>query len=170
MTNKEKLFNVGKIVGTHGIKGELKIASITDFPEKRYQKENVLYIENKEVPVTIESVRIHKGNYLLKFMEINNLTEAEKFKGKTLKSIHENDELKENEFYYSDIIGLGVVDNKLGEIGEISEILSPGANDVWVVKSKKYKEVLIPYIPSVILNVDLTKKIVTVDIPEGLID
>lgn len=168
--NKEELFNVGKIVGTHGIKGEIKVSSITDFEDERYKVGNTLYIEDIEHPAVIESVRIHKGLFLIKFDIIVDLTMAEKLKGKTLKGTHDRTELADREFYYSDIVGLNVVDQNLGELGKISEILSPGANDVWVVKSKKYKEILIPYIKQVVLDVDLNKEVVTVDLPEGLID
>ncbi|GKQ42582.1 ribosome maturation factor RimM [Companilactobacillus sp. RD055328] len=166
----EKLYNVGKIVGTHGIKGEVKIMSITDFPEQRYQKGNTLFLEDETQPMEIQSVRVHKGMYLIKFAEVKDLTEAEKYRNKILKATRQADDLGEREFYYSDIIGLTVVDNNLGELGKVSEIMSPGANDVWVVKSKKYKEVLIPYIPSVVLNVDLEDGKVIVELPEGLIN
>lgn len=166
----EKLYNVGKIVGTHGIKGEVKIMSITDFPEKRYQVGGVLYVEDETHPMKIQSMRVHKGMYLIKFEEIKDLTEAENYRNKILKAQRQEDDLGEREFYYSDIIGLTVVDNNLGELGKISEIMAPGANDVWVVKSKKYKEVLIPYIPSVVLDVNLKDGKVIVELPEGLVN
>lgn len=170
MAEQKELFNVGKIVNTHGIKGEVKVASITDFPEQRYKKNNILYLEDESHPLTIESVRVHKGMYMLKFAEIKDMTQAELLKNKVLKTTHESNELSDNEFYYHDIIGLVVNDKSLGELGKITEIMSPGANDVWVVNSKQYGEVLIPYIPSVVLKVDLKKAVVEVEIPEGLID
>lgn len=170
MENKRDLYNVGKIVGTHGVKGEVKVASITDFPENRYKVKNILYLNDLEHPVEIQSVRQHKGMYLLKFTSIPDLTEAEKLRGTILKGTREKDELASNEFYYSDIIGLTVIDKNLGKLGTIKEILSPGANDVWVVKAPKTKDILIPYIPSVVLNVDLENKTVETDLPEGLVD
>lgn len=170
MENNKELYNVGKIVGTHGIKGEVKVASITDFPDNRYKVKNILYLDDISHPVEIQTVRQHKGMYLLKFTSIPDLTEAEKLRGSILKGTRSNDDLADNEFYYSDIIGLTVVDKNLGELGPIKEILSPGANDVWVVKSPKAKDILIPYIPSVVLNVDIENKKVNTDLPEGLID
>lgn len=170
MVNSEKLFNVGKIVGTHGIKGEVKIMSITDFPEQRYQVGNTLFLEDEKHPMVIQSVRVHKGMHLIKFQEIKDLTEAETYRNRVVKAHRQADDLGEREFYYSDIIGLTVEDNKLGELGKISEIMSPGANDVWVVKSPKYKEVLIPYISSVVLDINLETSKVTVELPEGLVN
>lgn len=79
-------------------------------------------------------------------------------------------ELEENEFYYHEIIGATVVDEDGTELGKIKEILSPGANDVWVVQRQKKKDILLPYIDSVVKEVDTKNGIVRVEIPEGLID
>ena len=79
-------------------------------------------------------------------------------------------QLAEDEYYYHQIIGLIVVDEDDKEIGKIKEILSPGANDVWVVQRKGKKDALIPYIASVVKEIDLANGIVKVELPEGLID
>ena len=78
-------------------------------------------------------------------------------------------DLDEGEFYYHEIIGLDVYENDQ-LIGQVSEILQPGANDVWVVKRKGKRDLLLPYIPPVVLNVDLQAKRVDVEIMEGLDD
>jgi len=79
-------------------------------------------------------------------------------------------DLAENEFYYHEIIGLEVVEEDGTVIGKVKEILSPGANDVWVVKRKGKRDLLLPYIPPVILNVDVSQHRVDVSIMEGLDD
>ncbi|MFU1850434.1 ribosome maturation factor RimM, partial [Enterococcus faecium] len=76
----------------------------------------------------------------------------------------------ENEYYYHEIIGLTVIDEQARELGKIKEILSPGANDVWVVQRKGKKDALIPYIESVVKQIDLDKGEVHIEIPEGLLD
>ena len=171
----EKLFTVGKIVNTHGIRGELKVISQTDFPEVRYKKGSVLLIQDplsrRTVSVTVESARPHKNTYLLKFAGLDSINDVEKYKGCLLK-VRERDlqELDEGEFYYHEIIGCKVVTDDGEELGTIREILAPGANDVWVVERGKGKPVLIPYIDDVVLHVDVADKRVTVRLPEGLVD
>ena len=78
--------------------------------------------------------------------------------------------LAEDEFYYHQIIGATVYDETGSELGKIKEILSPGANDVWVVQRPKKKDLLLPYIEGVVTKVDVENQRIDVDIPEGLID
>ncbi len=79
-------------------------------------------------------------------------------------------ELPDGEFYYHEIVGCTVVTEEGETLGEITEILSPGANDVWVVKRPKGKPLLLPYIDDVILDVDVEGKKVTARLMEGLLD
>ena len=171
-----EFLNVGKIVNTQGIRGEVRIISQTDFPEKRYKKGNTLFLfqEGKDiVELTIASHRKHKNFDIVSFENHPNINDVEKYRDGILK-IKKSDtqSLEENAFYYHEIIGCQVVDEAGEAIGVVKEILSPGANDVWVVKSNKNgkKDILLPYIESVVLDVNVTEQKITVDIPEGLID
>jgi 16S rRNA processing protein RimM len=170
----EKLFNVGKIVNTQGIKGELRIISSTDFKEERFQPGNKLLIvngnTNEILEVTVKSHREHKNFDIVQFEEFNNINQVEKFKGCTVK-VHESQlsELDEDEFYFHEIIGCKVITIQGEELGIIKEILTPGANDVWVVKGDKGKEILIPYIEDVVKEIDINNKIIKIDVLEGLI-
>lgn len=169
----EKLFRVGKIVNTHGIKGEVRVISITDFPEERFKPGASLFIKTNKgkQEFIVESSRNHKTFVLLKFKGLDNINDVEQFKNYELFTTEEiTPELSDGEFLYRQIVGLTVVDSKLGEIGKITEIMELGPNDVWVVKGPKYDEVLIPYIEDVVKKVDLDKQIVQVEIPDGLID
>ncbi|PMD73466.1 ribosome maturation factor RimM [Companilactobacillus nuruki] len=169
----EKLYRVGTIVNTHGIKGELRIIPITDFPEDRFKSGSKLYLKNKNqiLEFIVESSRSHKSFMLLKFKGYDNINDVEKYvKSELFADGAEVPELNEGEFLYKQIIGLTVVDKDLGEVGKISEIIELGSNDVWVVKSPKYREILLPYIDDVIKEVNLDEKIVKVEIPDGLID
>ncbi|MDP4097569.1 ribosome maturation factor RimM [Paenibacillus sp. P96] len=169
-----KLYNVGKIVNTHGIRGELKILTSTDFPEDRFAKDGELLIIPEKggapIPVTVEQARFQKNLVIVKFKEYGNINDVEKYKGSMLKVTEERlGELEDDEYYYHEIIGCIAFTEDGEELGEIKEILSPGANDVWVVKLKTGKELLLPYIEEVVLSVDVQNKKVTVRLMEGLL-
>ncbi|MDB6185363.1 ribosome maturation factor RimM [Gemella haemolysans] len=165
---------VGKIVNTHSLRGEVKVISSTDFEEQRFEKGTELLITrgNQVVKeVTVESYRTHKNNLLVKFVGIDSIEEAEKLKNLQIKIDSDNiGELEENEFYFHEIIGCEVFDENGKSLGEISEILTPGANDVWVIKSQNGKEILIPYIEDVVKKIDVENKKIDIEVMEGLID
>lgn len=171
----DKLYTVGKIVNTHGLLGELRIFPETDFADERFAKgSQLVFVEPKQnikIAVTIESAREHKKMFIIKFNGFHHINEVEKYKGWLLKVEEQYIlELPDDEFYYHEIIGCLVVTDAGEEIGTISEILSPGANDVWVVDRLAGKQVLLPYIDDVILEVDIEKKRVKVHMMEGLLD
>lgn len=169
-----ELYTCGKIVNTHGIKGEIKVLSRTDFPEVRFAKGSKLLRvpEDGSEPswITIESSRFHKNMYILKLEGYNNINEVEHFKGSMLK-VSKDDlvELPEDEYYFHEIVGCSVVTDEGKELGMVKEILTPGANDVWVVKPPKGQDILIPVIPNVVLDVDVKAKLIKVHLMEGLI-
>ncbi|MER2064105.1 MAG: ribosome maturation factor RimM [Alkalibacterium sp.] len=166
-------YDVGKIVNTHGIKGEVRVMSTTTNPEERYYEGALLFWFGKEgamEELTVKSHRTHKTFDLLSFEGYGNVNDVEQFVGGTLR-ISEDMllELPENEYYIHELVGLTVIDDDSGEeIGKIKEILSPGANDVWVVKRPNKKDLLLPYIESVILDVDISNQVVRVHVMEGL--
>lgn len=170
---KMNLFNVGKIVNTHGIKGELKVLTTSDFAELRLKKGNHVIAcspdGKQQKTLRIVSTRMHKNMYLLTVEGIDSLTAAESFKQWELKieqsQLHR---LPEGEYYFHEIIGCKVVTDQGRLLGEIRSILTPGANHVWVVPLGPKKELLLPVIDDVILNVDVQAKMVTVHLLEGL--
>ncbi|TBL77703.1 ribosome maturation factor RimM [Paenibacillus thalictri] len=171
----DKLYTVGKLVNTHGIRGEIKIVSQTDFPDLRFAKGSELILldpdKHTQMPVVVESSREHKGMFIVKLKSYNDINDVEKYKGWLVKVAEEHlADLDEDEYYYHEIIGCLVVTDEEQELGEITEILSPGANDVWVVKLKNGKQALLPVIDEVILDVDVEAKTVRVHIMEGLLD
>ncbi len=170
----EKWFNVGKLVNTHGIKGEARIVSKTDFAEERYKPGNKLYLfmpaNNTPIELTVKTHRTHKSFDLVSFEGYENINDIEKMKGGILK-IQESQlvELEEDEFYYHEIIGCTVYNLAGDEIGKVREILTPGANDVWVIKGRDNKDILIPYIEDVVKKVDIIEKTIIIDPIEGLL-
>lgn len=166
------MFVVGKIINIHGIKGEVKVQQITDFPE-RFHVGNTVFIteQNSLIPLKIDGFRTHKNNLLLHFEGYDSIEDIEHLKGKELKiKEDQQEELGENEFYYHEIIGCKVITTENEELGIIESILSPGANDVWVVKGKNNQEILIPYIEPVVKHVNVAEKLVTIELMEGLIE
>ncbi|ALX47445.1 ribosome maturation factor RimM [Lentibacillus amyloliquefaciens] len=170
MTN---MFNVGKIVNTHGIKGEVKVQRITDF-EDRFHSGGRLFLEKENgqlLELEIDGHRIHKGFDLVQFSGFNNINDVEQFKGLNLKIDEEQQtELDKNEFYFHEIIGCVVYLTNGEKLGIIKEILTPGANDVWVVSRKDEKDVLIPYVEGIVKEVDISEQKVTIEPMEGLLD
>lgn len=164
---------VGKIANTHGLKGELKILAATDFPEERFKKGNTLFldIDGTKQEMTITTYRPHKQFHLVTFKGLENINLVEKYKGLKLyvhaEHVHE---LDEHEFYYHEIIGCeAVVDGTV--IGVVDDIFETnGANDVWVIKRPGKPDALIPYIESVVQEIDVdAKRVVITPIP-GMIE
>lgn len=172
----ENWYNVGVIVNTHGIRGDLKVLSKTDFPEERFAKGNKLMMfddaTGQSQPIEIESAREHKGVYIIKLKGYSNINEVEKYKGWVIRvSAEEQGQLEDGEYYYHQIIGCEVYTEEDELLGTVSEILSPGANDVWVVTSSqpKRKPILLPVIDPVVQKVDVENRRITVHLLEGLI-
>ncbi|GKU78600.1 ribosome maturation factor RimM [Paenibacillus sp. L3-i20] len=172
----EKWFTVGNIVNTHGIRGEVKVLSQSDFAEERFAVGKKLKMVNEATgesrEVKIVASREQKKIYILRLDGFTNINEVEKYKGWALKiSEAEQGALEEGQYYYHEIIGCEVMTDEGESLGVISEILSPGANDVWVVDRPKGKgsSILIPVIDEVVLQVNVADKKVTVHLMEGLI-
>lgn len=169
-----KWFNVGKIVNTHGLRGEVRVLSQTDFPEKRFQKGSELAVfkqgDKEGTLVTVAAHRTHKTFDLLTFEGRPSIEDVEPFKGSVLK-VHESHlgELDEGEFYFYEIVGCEVKTVSGETIGKVTEVLTPGANDVWVVKGDN-KEFYIPYINDVVKSIDKDKKLIVIEPMEGLLE
>jgi len=170
----EKWFNVGKIVNNHGINGEVRVISITDFSDERYKIGNSLFLYmtdgDKPIELIVKSHRIHKNFDLLTFEGYDNVNQIEQFKGGLLKVPEiQLGELLKDEYYFHEIIGCSVETEQGEKIGVVKEILTPGANDVWVIKGENGKEQLIPYIVEVVKEIDVVAKKIVITPLEGLL-
>lgn len=164
-------YNVGKIVNTHGIRGEVRVLATTDFINERFAKGKILYLQrdNEPLELTIESARQHKGFVLVKFAGYDDINAVQGFRDHELMvSSNDQQDLEDGQYYYHQIIGLAVQTLDGHKLGTIKEILSPGANDVWVVERLEKKDLLLPVIDDVIKNVDLARGVVEVELMEGL--
>jgi len=171
----EDFLTVGRLANTHGIRGEVKILSYSDFPDVRFAPGKKLIVVPENGPtfeVIVESAREHKGMFITKLKGYTDINQVEKFKGSLLK-VPSSDlvELPENEYYFHEIIGCEVYTDEPGAapLGTITEILTPGANHVWVVKPPKGQDILIPVIDEVVLEVDTLGRRVKIHPMEGLL-
>ncbi len=161
------LIEIGKIVNTHGLRGHIKVEPWCDGIETfEYLKR--VFVGNVEYG--IENVKIQKSLFLLKLAKLDTIEEAEKLKNKVIYA--DEDEmppLPEGVFYIKDIIGLSVYDGDKF-IGEVTDWIETGANNVYIIKRPNGKDVLIPAIDSVIAEVDIENKKMSVNMLEGLME
>ena len=160
---------VGKIINTHGLRGEVKIATWTDSPEDFEELEYVQAVQRgKETRLDIENVKYQKNNIIVKFKQLTKIEEAEPFKNAVLK-VHRDafGELPEGVYYIADLIGCEVSDEN-GVIGELIDVFSTGSNDVYDIRRQGKKNLLVPIIDGVVIDVDIENKKILIKVPEGL--
>lgn len=167
----ENYLRVGVITTTHGIKGEVKVFPTTD-DMNRFEDLKQVYLDTgKEyIPLEIERVKYFKNLLILKFKNINDINDIEKYKGKDL-LIPRADaiELDEDEYFIFDLIDSEVYTEDGNKLGILTEILTSAANDIYIVKTKDNKEILLPSIKKCILDVDTANKKITVHLMDGLL-
>lgn len=161
---------IGKIINTHGIKGDLKIYPLTDSLDRFFDLEKV-YIGDTKEEAFIKDVKIHKGLALIRFKNLENINDVLKFKEEFI-YVDDVDrvELGENRYFISDLIGCEVKLQDGEKVGFLSDVLQGGANDVYVVLSPEKKEFLIPARAEFIKRVDIENSIVVIDPIEGMIE
>lgn len=162
------LIETGKIVNTHGVKGELKIVPWTDDPAI-FTKFKTVYIEN--IPYPVRSARFQGQNVLLKLEGICDMSAAEGLKNKIIFADRKDFDLPEGTFFIADLIGLSVVEDETGEtLGTLSQVLSTGANDVYEITLEDGRKQYIPAIKDCVRSTDLASKEMRIHIMEGLFD
>ena len=166
------MLEVGKIINTHGLKGEVKIVPWTDYPEQ-FEELDTVYADRRgeKIKLTVKGIKYQKNNIIVKFSEINSIDEAETYKN--LIVFAERDalgELPEGVYYIQDLIGIDVEDEDGNSIGKIKDVFPTGSNDVYVVARENMKDLLLPVIDDVVLSVDIDAKKAVVRIMEGLED
>lgn len=168
----EEYLQVGVITATHGLKGEVKVYPTTDDPERFEDLETVYLDTGKErKPLTIQHVHYFKQFVLLKFKGYDDISMVEGWRQRPLLVDRAHAvELGEDENFIADMIGLKVVSDTGEELGELTDVLATGANDVYVVKKPDGGELLLPAIKECILSVDLDAGVCTVHMLKGLAD
>ncbi len=166
-----KYLEVGKIVNTQGLKGEVRIISFSDNPKRFETVDKVeAVMGNKTMELTVEKVWYNKNFVIVKFAEIPDINAAEKYKNAMLRIPYDQaTPLNEDEYYIGDLYDIKVQTEEGEFLGEITDIIFTGANDVYVVTLTGRKDILLPAIKSCIIKVDVPNKSMTVRLPEGLI-
>ncbi len=162
---------VGVISSTHGIRGEVKVYPTTDDIERfKYLKQVILDTGKEYRELEIEGVKFFKKQAILKFKGIDNINEIEKYKGRDILVTRENAvQLKKDEYFIYDIIGSKVLTDDGLELGVLKEVMTTGANDVYIVAGPDGKEILLPSIKECILDIDTTNKVIKVHVLPGLL-
>lgn len=167
----EQYFEIGKITGTHGIKGTMRVFPTTEDPTRFERiKEIIVEIRGKRETLHIKKVAYHKQFVLLTVQEITDINVAELYKtGTILIPEAAAIPLEEDEYYTRDLYGLRVMTEDGEDLGELTKIYVTGANDVYAVqKDENTKELLIPAIKDCIKKVDLENGVMTVSLLKGL--
>ena len=164
---------VGKIINTHGLRGEVKVVTWTDYQEV-FEEIKYVWVKKKtgDERLDIKNIKYQKNNIILKFAQIDSIEDAEKYKNMVLfADRNQLPPLPEGMHYIVDLIGLEVYEEESGEkIGEIADVFNTGANDIYDVKREGKKNILLPVIDECVKNVDLENNRVTVHVMEGLDD
>ena len=154
---------VGRVLAPHGIRGEVKVESLTDFPE-RFAPGSRLWLRGR--PATVEAGRWQGRTLFLKLEGVDDRETAESLRGADLQAPAPT-ALEEGRYYQHEIIGLEVRDKHGAELGRVAEIISTGSNDVYVVRGRR-GELLLPAIEDVVVAVDLARGQIVVELMEGL--
>lgn len=167
----EDFFRVGVIANTHGIRGEVKIFPTTDDVKRfDYLKEAYIDAGKEKIKVEVSNVRYFKNLVIVKFKDIDNINDIERYKGKDLLVTRENAlPLEEGEYYFADIIGANVYTEDGILFGSLEDVIETGANLVYSVQHEG-KEVLLPVIDDCVKEVNVEEKKVIVHIMKGLLD
>ena len=161
---------IGKILNTFGIKGELKVAVYSDFPEERFASDSTIYIGEGHLPFTVDSYRMHKGMMLLLLKDNHDINLVERYKGMVIyKSKDDIAPLPEGEYYFSDLCDLDVYveDIRIGRVLGVEEGLRN--NNLRILSEEDGKEHLVPFLPVFVKDVDLQNGRIDIVKMEGLL-
>lgn len=168
----DNLLQVGAILDTHGLRGEVKVFPTTDDPGRYNYLEDVILEDKsgKQITLVVEKVRYFKNLVIVKFKDLDNINDVEQYKKCNLYVTRENAvELEADEYFVADLIGLTAKTDEGEELGQIKDVLTTGANDVYVIDTKE-GELLVPAIHDCVQEVDLEAGVMTLHLLPGLRD
>lgn len=164
---KKEYLEAGKIVNTHGIRGEVKIMPYTDVPELLCEFDR-LFLDRKEI--FIERARVAKNMVIAKLEGVDTPEQAEKLRNKILYMHRDDLELDDDTYFIQDLIGIEVKDADTGFVyGKIKDVMQTGANDVYVIEGNG-REYLVPAIADVVISTDIDGNSMTIKVLDGLFD
>ena len=166
---KKKFLEIGQIVNTHGLKGDVRVDPWCDGPEFLCRFKT-LYLKNGDT-VTVERSRVQKNVAVMKLKGVDTVEQADLLR-RTVLYVDRNDvKLDEGVFFVQDIIGCEVRDADSGSVyGSVTDVLKTGANDVYQIADANGKEYLIPVIDEVVLKTDIDSGVIEIRPIKGLFD
>ncbi|HAJ73690.1 MAG TPA: 16S rRNA processing protein RimM [Lachnospiraceae bacterium] len=168
----QEYFRVGVITSPHGVRGEVKVFPTTD-DASRFKKLKEVLVEQRGIrkEMKVQHVKFFKNMVILKLEGIESMNDAEFYRKCDLMVDRKNAiPLEEGEYYIGDLIGMNVITDEGRKLGILTDVMQTGANDVYVVNSPEFGEVLIPVIDDCVLDISLEKNEVLVHLLQGLID
>lgn len=151
---KKQFIETGKIVGTHGVRGEMRVEVWSDSPETLKALPH-LYFDEGRTEIKLVSRRVHKKMLLLTIEGVDSIDKAETLRGKLLYLNRDDVKLGEGQRFIADLVGLTAVDGETKQVyGTLAEVFETGANDVYRIVNDSGKEYLFPAVPHMIKSVD----------------
>lgn len=163
---------IGKIVNTHGVRGEVRLIPLTDDPH-RFDELEWVFVEKGSTMTkySIMEVKYTKGSVILKLSGIDTMEAAESLRDFFVLVDRSNAvKLPKDSFFICDILGSNVVDEKDVVLGQLVDVLQTGSNDVYVIKNESGKELLLPALKSVVRAISTEQKRIDVIVPKGLFE
>ena len=166
----KRYLECGKIVSTHGLRGEVRVHPWCDGPDFLLGF-STLYFDKGTAPLTVEDARVHKNVLILKLSGVDNINAAAALRGKILYLDREDVHMDEGEHFVQDLLGLRVLDADTGrEYGKITDVLHTGANDVYELTGELGEKKLVPVIPDVVIETDIESGIMHIRPLDGLFE
>lgn len=166
----KQYLEVGQIVGTHGVRGEVRVNPWCDSPDFLKKFKTLYYDSNGEKSVKIKSSRVHGNVVLMQLEDISTVEQASALKNKILFMNRKDAKIPDNTYFIQDLMDCKVIDADSGvDYGILTDVSETGANDVWHI-TKDNKEYLIPAIPSVVIDTDVMTGIIKIRPLRGIFD
>lgn len=167
---QDDCYQLGEVIKTHGLKGEVNISLEVDFPDEYQNLESVfLEQQGKLVPFFIDTIQINNGKGLVKFEDIDSIDDAKTLiKSKLYLPLSFLPELENGQYYFHDLVGCEVFEEK-SKLGVVKEVIDLNGNQLLTVDSNG-KEILIPLKDEILKEVDIDARRVNVNLPDGLLD
>lgn len=165
---KNEYLCVGKIVGSRGTNGELKVDPWCDSPEDFFEIKN-LFTDISDLPLNIENLRTHKNQILMKIKNVTDKNSVENLRGKSIYAFKKDIPIDENRYFIEDLKGCKIIDAKSKVIyGVLKDVLNTGASDIYSVINSKNKEYLVPIIDGTIEEINLENEQIFINPIKGV--
>ena len=168
----KEFLEIGEIVGTHGVRGEIRVNPWCDSPDFMTKFKTLYFDSNGSCAVQVKAARPHGNIVLLTIRDIDSVEKAQKLRGKVLYMKRSDAKLPEGTYFIAELIGCTVydADEPQKTYGTLTDVSATGANDVWHITDEKGREYLIPSIPDVVIETDVSQNRVVIRPLKGIFD